>query len=104
MALKMVSSRLGRAQPTLQSPTKTVDPFYLTKAWRALARDMKQLRGYRCEACGADFSRRQDKLIADHMVERRDGGSDLDPANIQCLCIGCHNRKTAKARRNRSYP
>lgn len=29
---------------------------------------------------------------ADHIVERRDGGSD-DPANLRAVHRGCHNRR-----------
>lgn len=70
------------------------------------------MRGQRCEACGKtrDDDGRSVRLIADHIVERRDGGADFDPANIQLLCIrlnadgqgGCHNRKTTVARHRRT--
>ncbi len=101
MSLKMITPQVRRIKPMLRSPIKTVDPFYVSQEWRALARDMKRQRGYRCEACGEDFSTRQRRLIADHIIERKDGGADLDPLNIQCLCIGCHNAKTARVRRGR---
>ncbi|KZL06383.1 HNH endonuclease signature motif containing protein [Pseudovibrio sp. Ad26] len=101
MPLKSITPRLNTLGSRLRKAPKAVDPFYLTAEWKALAKYIKQLRGYVCEMCGKDFSKRQHKLIADHIVERKDGGADLDPGNIQCLCTWCHNRKTAQARRMR---
>jgi 5-methylcytosine-specific restriction protein A len=43
-----------------------------------------------CRACG----RRPSRMV-DHIVERRDGGSDAR-ANLQGLCWPCHSRKTAR--------
>lgn len=40
-------------------------------------------------------------MFADHVVEVKDGGAKLDPANGQCLCGSCHTRKTAAARKRR---
>jgi 5-methylcytosine-specific restriction protein A len=42
-----------------------------------------------CRAC-----RRRRSRMVDHIVERRDGGTD-DRANLQGLCWPCHSRKTA---------
>ncbi|WP_420337834.1 HNH endonuclease [Roseibium sp.] len=101
MALKMIRKTTRTLAPRIRPPVKLTDPFYQSADWRALAADIKRQRRYRCEACGSDFSRRADKLIADHIVERRAGGAEFDPLNIQCLCIACHNRKTARARKAR---
>lgn len=101
MPLKMINSRLTGLRGRIKPPVKIVDPFYQSAEWIALASDIKRQRKYRCEACHGDFVRRRDKLIADHIIERKDGGADLDPLNIQCICIYCHNRKTARARRER---
>jgi 5-methylcytosine-specific restriction endonuclease McrA len=49
--------------------------------------------GYQCERCGAYDVR----LIADHIIEVRDGGTH-DPDNGQALCDSCHRKKTIKAR------
>lgn len=40
-------------------------------------------------------------MFADHIVERKDGGAEFDPANGQCLCGSCHSRKTAAERAKR---
>jgi 5-methylcytosine-specific restriction endonuclease McrA len=41
------------------------------------------------------------RILGDHIIERKDGGAELDPNNIQLLCLGCHNAKTATARKDR---
>jgi 5-methylcytosine-specific restriction endonuclease McrA len=41
-------------------------------------------------------------VIADHIVERKDGGADLDPNNIELLCHAHHQKKTALARARRA--
>jgi hypothetical protein len=64
------------------------------RAWRALVLGRA---GHRCEACGASGCR----LFADHIVERRDDGERLDPANGQALCGACHTSKTVAERAKR---
>lgn len=49
-----------------------------------------------CKCCGA-----KGRLTLDHVVEIRDGGAQLDPANTQWLCSPCHGRKTEEAKRRR---
>ncbi len=34
--------------------------------------------------------------VVDHVVPLKDGGARFDRANLQPLCVGCHNRKTAR--------
>jgi 5-methylcytosine-specific restriction enzyme A len=75
---------------------KVADRFYESKEWRALAAQMKRKAGYMCK-CGSGR-----RLIADHIVERKDGGADLDPGNIEILCGDCHAKKTADARKRRA--
>lgn len=112
----MLPPRLARLDMRTASPElKRADPFYLSRPWRSLVENLISARGRRCENCGktreADGGRVM--LIGDHIVERRDGGDDLNPANVQLLCArlggdgrrrpdgmtgGCHAAKTAKAR------
>lgn len=106
MALKMIGQALPRLGARLRPPPKLPDPFYQSPEWRAFSSAIKSQRGYRCEdaACKApDLSERKWMLIADHDVERKDGGADFDPLNIKLRCQACHNRKTAaeKMRRQR---
>ena len=92
---------------TAKPAPKTADPFYLSAAWRQLVARLIRLRGRRCEAKGRDGNRCADdgsgtvRLIGDHKHERIDGGAELDPANIELMCLACHNAKTAKARAQR---
>ncbi len=95
-------ARLPTLRPRLAArDTRTVMPapkaaaaHYQTAehaAWRAsvIAR-----AGGACQHCGRSGVR----LFADHVIELRDGGALLDPANGQALCGACHSRKTAAAR------
>ena len=76
---------------------KVADDHYSTpghKAWRA---EVIKRAGYRCQVCGISGTR----LYADHIVELRDGGAALDPANGQALCPSHHTSKTLAARAER---
>lgn len=99
--LTRMAPRLAQPAPRVRLPAKIVDPFYESAAWRAFARYMKDLRGWQCEACGHDGRMTPRLMICDHIIERRDGGADLDPLNAQVLCAGCHNAKTARVRAQR---
>ncbi len=88
---------------TCRPAPKQAEAFYTSREWRDLVASLIVKRGRRCECCGK--TQEDDgspvKLIGDHIVERKDGGADLDPANVQLLCWPCHNAKTAKSRRER---
>jgi hypothetical protein len=43
-----------------------------------------------------------ERLILDHVRERKDGGADLDPANTEWLTFSEHQAKTAKAKARRA--
>lgn len=95
MSLSMVRSRLACGRASVGAPVLRPDKFYQSREWRDFARAVKAQRGYVCEACGADMSGNPRALIADHIVERKDGGVDYDPMNTRLLCTSCHNRKTS---------
>lgn len=95
--LKAVTGRLAAPAPRIVAPPKRAEPFYQSPQWRDLVRDVKRERGAWCQRCGSKH-----RVIADHVVERKDGGADLDPANIELLCQACHNSKTAAARARRA--
>lgn len=89
---------------TAKPPPKVADPFYLSSEWRKLVARLINIRGRRCEVRGpkcSDDGSGTVRLIGDHIHERKDGGAELDPANIRLTCTACHNAKTAKARAER---
>ncbi|MEM7301906.1 MAG: HNH endonuclease signature motif containing protein [Pseudomonadota bacterium] len=98
LALRAVASRLATVPTRLRVPPKKAERFYQSKEWRALVARVNRERGSRCQVPGCGSTKR---VIADHIIERKDGGAELDPANIQLLCQSCHNAKTAKAKRAR---
>ena len=81
-------------------PAKTADPFYRSPEWQALLGRLIRERGRRCEDQQHDpaQSRTDRRIYGDHIVELKDGGAPLDPANILLRCAPCHGRKTAAAR------
>lgn len=84
-------------------PPKTPDEIYTSPAWRGLVAAIKRERGNACQECGRthDDKGKALRIIGDHIKELKDGGPPFDRANVQLLCLPCHNRKTAveKARR-----
>ena len=89
-------SRFSAPPTRFSAAPKKAEPFYLSRAWLGLVARLKVERGGCCVRCGAGG--RGVRIIGDHIVERRHGGADLDPANIQLLCLACHNVKTADAK------
>ncbi|ESY88344.1 HNH endonuclease [Mesorhizobium sp. LNHC220B00] len=81
---------------------KKADPELLTPEHRAWRLGVLQRAGFRCE--WVEDGRRciksapHDRLIADHIIERKDGGAPLDPKNGQCLCVAHNTRKGIRAR------
>jgi 5-methylcytosine-specific restriction protein A len=61
---------------------------YRQEAWRLLRARVLADEPI-CRAC-----RRRRSRMVDHIVERRDGGTD-DRRNLQGLCWPCHSQKTA---------
>lgn len=97
--LQGLKPRLGGLAMKLPPAPKLAEPFYQSKAWRSLVARIKRQRGNRCERPGCGSTER---VIADHIVERKDGGADLDETNIELLCAAHHNAKTAAARARRA--
>jgi 5-methylcytosine-specific restriction enzyme A len=95
--LRNLPSAIPTLAPRLRPPPKVAESFYTSSEWRGLVARIKRERGAWCVVCGSS-----QRVIADHIKERRDGGEPLDPANVQLLCQRCHNRKTARARAARA--
>lgn len=55
---------------------------------------------FRCQRCGA-VPGPGVWLEVDHIVEKAEGGSDEDLANLQTLCNSCHAAKTGKYQKGR---
>ncbi|MEM6381097.1 MAG: HNH endonuclease signature motif containing protein [Pseudomonadota bacterium] len=100
MPLKSATPKLKRAGSRLRPPAKHTEPFYRSKGHLAWAARVKRRAGYTCERCGAAGD--GVRLIADHIVERKDAGAPFDDSNGACLCQACHNTKTARAKRARN--
>ena len=87
-------------------PPKTADRELLTpehRAWRLIVCRRAHWRcewienGRRCER----NARLGDRMIADHIIERMDGGALYDPDNGQCLCVAHNTLKGISARASR---
>ncbi|WP_299133542.1 HNH endonuclease signature motif containing protein [uncultured Amaricoccus sp.] len=89
--------RYAAPPPRALPAPKLADGFYRSPEWRGLAAAVKRERGARCQRCGSGH-----RVIADHVIELRDGGAPLDASNLELLCQACHNAKTATARARRS--
>lgn len=81
---KEIQNRYNKARPERHQ-------FYSSAAWRKL-RDWYRKEHPLCEACQERGLVKVAQLV-DHIVEIKDGGAPLDPANLQSLCGTCHNRK-----------
>ena len=66
--------------------------------WLRVRRAMLERDDYKCRSCG-----RWGNEI-DHIKPLQSGGAPYDPENLQCLCTGCHVRKTGRERRRSLSP
>lgn len=105
MRLRQAPPRALSAPSRLRPAAKAVDAFYRSPEWRRLASDSKAKAGFCCQDMAHEGRRglyATGDLIADHIIERIDGGADLDEANILVRCTACHNRKTSEERAKRA--
>ena len=102
-------ARIGSVRPRFASVVrqtaappapKVVEEHYGTAAHKAWAAQVVKRAGGRCQGKGC--GRTGVRLVADHIVERKDSGPDLDLANGQALCWSCHTTKTNEARFRRT--
>jgi 5-methylcytosine-specific restriction endonuclease McrA len=101
--LKQLGARLGSIAPRVRAMPKVAERFYLSAEWKAYrawhrAETRRRAGAVWCCVCGGT-----ERLILDHVIERKDGGADF-PAfeGARWYCGGCHNTKTAKARAARA--
>lgn len=76
------------------------DPYLLTPAHRKWSSEVLKRANYRCQDPDHDPHKPRSGiwLAADHIVERRDGGSLTDPGNGIARCQKCHALKTQRER------
>jgi len=92
--LKALPPRIGTLPPRVAAMPKVADPFYQSREWSEARRRQPDKW---CVVCGS-----RSRLVLDHKVERKDGGADLDPANLQWLCHAHHQAKTSAERAKRA--
>ena len=97
--LKALGSRIGAMPAKVRLAPKVVEQFYSSPEWRALVARRRRDPDYQAAKQRAKAGER---LILDHVRERKDGGADLDPANTVWLTFSEHQAKTAEARRKRA--
>lgn len=97
--LKEMAPRLGRARPRLAPAPKVAERFYSSPEWLALRARRKLDSDW---FAAKRRAKPGERLILDHIRERRDGGDDLDPANTQWLTMSEHQAKTARVKAGRA--
>ena len=68
--------------------------FYQSARWRTVRAAFLREHPL-CGMCAAR-GRVVAAVVVDHVVPVKDGGARFDVANLQALCVTCHNRKTAQ--------
>jgi 5-methylcytosine-specific restriction enzyme A len=88
--------------PTPRGPARP-DPYYQSAEHRAFRAAVLQRDGYRCTdpLCTTWERGAGGRLIADHRIPRRAGGSN-DPSNGRTLCPACDNRRHPE--KGRTHP
>jgi 5-methylcytosine-specific restriction protein A len=80
---------VGKLRPTRAS--KTTDPFYLSKEWRAVRLAALKRDGFRCVVCRRSVAGKGEARV-DHIIPRSQGGAALDQANLRTLCAAHDNQ------------
>lgn len=71
------------------------DPFYGSKAWKALRRQVLERDRYRCVLCGTDITGPRNSRV-DHVIPRKVNKSlELVASNCRSLCVPCDLRHDA---------
>lgn len=99
--MKCLPSRLGTLGGKVHPAPKVTDPHYGTQAHKDWVKEVFKRAGGRCQWPGCTRSAPESRMFADHVVERKDGGAELDPLNGRLLCGAHHTEKTAAERKKR---
>lgn len=92
-------SRIGGLRPRVAPMPKVAEQFYQSPEWRALVAQRRRDPDY---AAAKARAKPGERLVLDHVDERRDGGADLDPQNTQWLTFSEHQAKTAAVKAARA--
>lgn len=94
---------LGVAPAVSRPQPKATAAFYGTSEWKQLLAQIIRERGRRCQdaRCRTPHRGEGRRIYGDHIVELKDNGAPLDPANVLLRCAACHGRKTWESRRAR---
>lgn len=84
-------------RPWVTDNSRGQDAFYQSKEWRK-CRKIFIADNPLCVECRKK-GRVREANVVDHIVPRKDGGSDFDNSNLQPMCAKCHAAKSAKEKR-----
>ena len=103
MKLRTIGRKLKPPQRMkLRQPERVVAGFYHTPQWRQLIDEIIRHRGRYCQDPQHDSTKpRTGRIFGDHVIELKDGGQPLDPANVLLRCGSCHTKKTMVERAKR---
>ena len=84
--------------PPKRERTDAADRYYDSAEWKKLAVECKKRDGYQCRdpECRTPDRGRGGRVVADHVVPRRQGGLDA-LSNLVTRCNACHERVTRRA-------
>jgi 5-methylcytosine-specific restriction protein A len=102
--LSLLGNRISMASPRLEPRPRQPDSYYSTPEHRAWRVAVCRAAGWRCEAIDngqrcIKSAANGDRMFADHITERSDGGADDGPG--MCLCGRHHTEKTNRERAKR---
>jgi 5-methylcytosine-specific restriction endonuclease McrA len=75
---------------------KQVDPFLLSKAWRALRLVALRRDGYRCTSCGVPVAGKGQARVDHRLPRRTHPHLALTLSNCRTLCTRCDARSHAE--------
>lgn len=97
--LTAMPGRLSASGARLATLPKVADPFYLSREWIALRIRRQRDPDY---AQAVARGKPSERIVLDHVIERKDGGAGLDAANTQWLTHSEHQAKSARAKAARA--
>lgn len=106
--MKRIRALVQRFDGRVVQPTpKRADPELLTAQHRQWRLVVCRRAGWRCEwvdelGVRCPKAAPHHRMVADHVIERSDGGALFDPANGQCLCVEHNTIKGIRARARRA--